>query len=120
MRADAAVGGRPAHAIARVGKTEVKLRPDQEGSFQQLQSLPNQTIDFTVRYPWLKKGSEVSIGVMDGGTLTGPAIRKADDQGNLSFTFQTNSYPGSYRIYLTTPDGDSKMIDVWVETSQSS
>lgn len=120
MRSSSAVGGKPAHALARVGKTEVKLRPDQEGGFQQLQAKSNQAIEFTVSYPWLKKNSEVTIGVMDGGSLSGSPISTADESGKITFTFTTGAYPGAYRILLNTPDGDRKSLEIWVEEGQAS
>ncbi len=120
MRSSSAVGGKPAHALAVVGKTEVKLKPDQEGGFQQLQAKSNQAIEFTVSYPWLKKNSEVTIGVMDGGNLSGSPICTADENGKINFTFTTGAYPGAYRILLNTPDGDSKSLEIWVEEGQAS
>jgi hypothetical protein len=120
MRSSSAVGGKPAHARALVGKTEVKLKPDQEGSFQQLQAKSNQAIEFTVSYPWLKKNSEVTVGVMDGGNLSGSPVCTSDERGNITFTFTTGAYPGAYRILLNTPDGDRKSLEIWVEEGQAS
>ncbi len=120
MRSSSAVGGKPAHALALVGKTEVKLKPDQEGGFQQLQAKSNQAIEFTVSYPWLKKNSEVTVGVMDGGNLSGSPVCTADERGNITFTFTTGAYPGAYRILLNTPDGDRKSLEIWVEEGQAS
>lgn len=120
MRSNTAISGKPAHAVAHVGKTEVQLKPDQEGSFQQLHAKSNQAIDFTVSYPSLKKNSEVTLGVMDGGNLSGSPVCNTDERGNITFTFTTGAYPGAYRILLHTPDGDRKSLEIWVEEGQAS
>lgn len=110
---DAAVGGRTAYAFARAGRAREDLKPDQNGLFQRLHAPKNQRIEFQVRYPGLKPDASVDVGILDGGTLEDPQTLKPDSRGRVSFVFHTGPTDGSYRILLTTSDGDIKMLDVW-------
>jgi hypothetical protein len=110
---DSAIGGRTAYAFARAGESREDLKPDQNGLFQRLHAPKNQRIEFQVRYPGLKAGASVDVGILDGGTLEEPQTLTPDSQGRVSFVFHTGPTDGSYRISLSTSDGDTKMLDVW-------
>jgi hypothetical protein len=110
---DAAIGGKTAYAIARAGSSRADLQPDQNGMFQRMHAAVEQRIEFQVRYPGLKAGQWVDIGILDGGTLETAGRVKPDAEGRVSFVFKTGPSDGSYRISLTTSEHDIKMLDVW-------
>lgn len=110
---DAAIPGKTAYVLARLGDSKADLRPDQNGMFQRLHAPVDSSIEFQIRYADLKKDDLVHVGLLDGGKLEDEGPLKPDAMGRIAFKFQTGPSDGSYRISLTTSDHDAKMIDVW-------
>lgn len=98
---DAAIPGKTAYGLARLGDSKADLRPDQNGMFQRLHAPVDSSIEFQIRYTDLKKDDVVHVGLLDGGKLEDAGPFKPDPMGRIAFKFQTGPSDGSYRISLT-------------------
>jgi len=77
------------------------------GTFQSVTVDASANSDIKLQFPVSLASKTVTIGALDGGTLTsGGGTSSIDGDGSISFSFQVSDQPGIHRIIVIDPNAD--------------
>jgi hypothetical protein len=102
----------------RDGDTEEIIQADSSstGSFESVTVDASANSDVKLQFPMSLASKTVTVGALDGGTLTsGGGTSSIDADASLSFSFQVSDQPGVHRLIVIDPNAgedDPKIIGV--------
>lgn len=110
------IGGTPVWMAVKVNGKEIVLKPNECGMFPRIPVSANEKIRVSVAYTEGTPEDPLVIQAEDGGKINGKSVvfpSKLDQNGVISFEFQTMKQEGSYRVTLRK-GVDEKRLDFWV------